>query len=87
MLLLNCDHLLGLILCWSVALKVFRVPIFSLCTAHPFPAEGNEQGKKKERHLPADKADGRRWGIPPFHICVNLRDLRAIPNSVAAGHR
>lgn len=35
-------------------------------------SEGNGQGKKKKRHLPAD-ADGRRWRIPLFHICVNLR--------------
>jgi len=51
----------------------------------------NEERKKK-RHLPADDPDGRRWRITIFDICVNPchvlrgeRDLRAIPELVAAG--
>ena len=45
------------------------------------------EGQEKRRHLPADHADGRRYPLL-WPICVNLRDLRdlrATPDSVAAG--
>jgi len=76
--------------CRRIGMFTDLVEYSKQCAILALPNAGAEcpqikkKGKKK-RHLPADDADGRRWRIPIFDICVNLRDLRAIPDSVAAG--